>query len=141
MAVLSKFKLAQFMVLEGIKRNTNWKGALLTGWVGVGTVMLVRGIRRDRQSSTAATTDMLLQQVKEEAEKKAGDAKTTFTFFQRLKVIMKIICPGIRTKETWFLSFLSILLIGMYICLFVCRFSVHLQSLVYTLLILIHLIL
>ena len=111
MTVLSKLKIAKFVAIHMVKQNTNLKGGILAAWVVVGAVMLVRGIRRDRQSSTAATTDKLLEKVKEEARDKEGEVRSSTSFTDRLKVIFKIICPGLKTKETWFIVFLSVLLV------------------------------
>ena len=114
MTVLSKFKLLRMLSWEILKGHAHWKSAILAAWVGTGSVMLVRGIRRDRQSSTAAATDKLLQEAIEKSDKRRSDGPPSRSFSQRFRVILNIICPGWKTKETWFLGFLSVLLVGMY---------------------------
>ena len=126
MNVFSKLQVAKMMAVAVLKQHLNVKGGLLAGWVAIGSVLLVRGIRRDRQSSTAATTDRLLLQVRE--AKKQSESKPNTppsSFYKRLRTIMKIICPGWYTKESWFLFFLSILLIGMFLFFFHCSSFIH----------------
>ena len=113
-AVLSKMELARSVALEVLWKNANWKSALMAAGVGAGSVMLLRGIRRDRQSSTASATDKLLKESvdKGKTEQEKERSRKQRSFWQRLKVIIYVICPGVGTKEAWFLFLLSALLIG-----------------------------
>lgn len=114
MNVFSKLKLAKMMAVAVLQQHINIKGGLLATWVVVGTVLIARGIRRDRQSSTAAITDRLLKEAleaKQGEESKIKKGPQT-SFFRRLRTILQIVCPGWYTKEAWFLVFLSALLIG-----------------------------
>lgn len=101
------------MTVAVLKQHMNLNGGLLSAWVVVGSVLLVRGIRRDRQSSTAAATERLLKEASEDKKENEPKIKRPqSSFFRRLLTILKIVCPGLYTKESWFLLFLSALLIG-----------------------------
>lgn len=82
----------------------------LAAFVGACGVTLARGMRRDRQSITAAVTRELLQQQQDEKAKKSGVTRSTFV--QRITAILAICIPGWQSKEAWFLTQLSVLLIA-----------------------------
>eukprot|EP01095_Lingulamoeba_sp_RSL-Kostka_P002036 TRINITY_DN128_c0_g1_i1.p1 TRINITY_DN128_c0_g1~~TRINITY_DN128_c0_g1_i1.p1 ORF type:complete len:757 (-),score=284.55 TRINITY_DN128_c0_g1_i1:234-2504(-) len=111
MPALSKFAMAKTVGWMMLKKNINSKSIFLAGFVGLGSVILARGMRRDRQSKTAAITEKLLDQQKKEKEKKKKRAKKQ-TFFTRLSQILKIIIPGWKSKEAYFIGILSLLLIA-----------------------------
>merc|ERR1712137_580625 len=106
MTVLSKLKLSQQLFIETVKQHTNLSGGLMAAWVIVGGTVLFRGIVRDRQSSTAAITSKLIENQKETQKQRQQNQNA------RLTSIIKIICPGWKTKESWYLIFLSVLLIA-----------------------------
>jgi hypothetical protein len=115
MTTLSKFKVAKQIGWVVLKRNANLTGVALSAWVIIGSIILARGIRRDRQSATAATTEKL-QKIAAEKVKPAKPkiiAAPSSSGSSRFGSIIKIICPSLRSKESWFLIFLSALLIGM----------------------------
>lgn len=81
---------------------------LMAGFVGMCIVTLARGMNRDRQSSTAAKTEQLLQLQKDDKQRK----RATGSLSQRLSKIVKIIIPGWKSKESIFVCQLSGLLIA-----------------------------
>lgn len=98
-----------------VKPHVNWKSAAMAAGIGLGTVVIARGMRRDRQSATAATTDQILQIQNDAAAavKKPSRKPTKVSpFFVRLRRILSICIPGWKSKEFGLVVVLSVLLIA-----------------------------
>ena len=102
--------MAKTLLVMMLKQQLNITSLGLAAWVVGGGFFLLRGIRRDRQSATAAKTEQLIKVTTEEKKEKAKFQQKSF--LSRFKVILGIICPGWKTVEAWYLIFLSALLIG-----------------------------